>query len=108
MGWLFFNESFTLTASVFERALSVLNLIVFVSSFVQYEGLISSKGIAPAELHMAKVRRRGLTAWQYPTLCFLSTSDSTLLALHIAGRYPRSSGCSQGCPSSLPPCATAA
>ena len=82
----FFNESFTLTASLFERALAVLNCICFLSSYAQYEGLISSQGIAPAADALQRYQRRGVTFLQHPTLClYLSASDSVLFHLHLVG-----------------------
>ena len=82
----FFDESFTLTASVFERALALLNFICFLSNLVQYEGLISSHGIAPAAEALQRYQRRGVTYLEHPTLClFLSASDAVLLRLHIGG-----------------------
>ena len=85
MQW-FINEPFTLTASVFERCLALLNLICFVSSFVQYEGLISSQGLAPAAEALQRYQRRGVSFFDHPTLCFfLGASDSVLFALHVAG-----------------------
>ena len=82
----FFNESFSLAASLFERAVAVLNLICFLSSLVQYEGLIGSHGLAPAHLTLRRLHGRGITFWEHPTLChFLDASDRVLLGLHVAG-----------------------
>ena len=81
----FFNEPFQLTASLFERALAFLNLLVFLSSLSTYDGLFSSRGLSPASDTVHKMRQRGLGFLDRPTLCLLSCTDDTLLLLHVAG-----------------------
>ena len=81
----FFNEPFVLTASLFERALAILNLIVFLSSFSTYDGLYSSRGLSPATDTIHKMRQRSLSFLDRPTLCLYSCTDGTLWWLHVVG-----------------------
>ena len=81
----FANEPFVLTASLFERCLAILNILVFLSSLSTYDGLFSSRGLSPATDTIHKMRQRGLSFVDRPTLCLYSCSDTTLLALHVLG-----------------------
>jgi len=83
------GEPYTLTISMFERALALHNLIAFVSFYTQWRGLIGSKGISPAKELMQRVKERGWT-WQrrwrdLPTLAWYSCSDTALDRIQLVG-----------------------
>jgi lipase maturation factor 1 len=77
---------------LFLRLLGVIYLIAFVSLAVQVRGLLGANGILPAhelleEVHEAAAAQHwgaGAVA-RFPTLCWLSTSDSFLVGLCIGG-----------------------
>jgi hypothetical protein len=61
--------------------------VAFVSLWVQLEGLLGSRGIAPAARLLARLREwRGEDAWlERPTLLWLGASDAALHALCAGG-----------------------
>lgn len=83
---MLFNESWTLSLSLFERSLACINLLAFLSSLAQWRGQIGSTGILPAKVLVRHWRERKMTFYDRPTLCLLiSDSDNFLLALHWIG-----------------------
>jgi len=77
------------TCALFLRALGAVYFIAFVSLWVQIQGLIGSDGILPAADYLNAIRRAipdaSQRVWQFPTLCWLNTSDGFLQALCAAG-----------------------
>jgi lipase maturation factor len=71
----------------FLRLLGLIYLIAFVSFWIQVDGLIGSKGIAPAAPWLEEMRNRlGTEAYRVaPTLCWLNSSDWFLHVLCAAG-----------------------
>ena len=65
------------TRWIFLRLLAVVHLLAFLSLWVQVDGLIGSRGIAPANLLLSLARARtGVERyWRLPTLCWLNDSD---------------------------------
>jgi len=82
---MFWNQSFILTASLFERLLAITNILCFVSSFIQYRGLYSSKGILPVKETINKIFLRDIHWWEVPTICRWYHSDKVLELLHYIG-----------------------
>ena len=64
----------------FLSALGLIYLIAFVSLWIQIDGLVGTKGIAPLENYLANARAQiGLGAVSVlPTLCWISSSNSFL------------------------------
>ena len=81
----FVNEPLVLTTSLFERALAILNIIVFLSSLSTYYPLFASRGLSPASDTINKMTQRGLTFIDRPTLCLWWNTDTALLVLHLVG-----------------------
>jgi predicted DCC family thiol-disulfide oxidoreductase YuxK len=70
---------------IFLRCLGFIYLIAFLSLWTQIAGLVGSRGITPAKTSMTLVRQQmdaqriGLDRYHlFPTLCWLSSSDSYL------------------------------
>lgn len=78
---------YTLAASVFLRLLGGVFLIAFISLWVQLDGLVGSRGIAPVSELLPWVRDQlGASGYlKLPTLCWISSSDGFLNGLCIAG-----------------------
>jgi len=74
------------TRFLFLRLLGGVFLIAFVSYGLQLDGLIGSKGILPAADLMRSAHELGAGAFlRVPTLCWISSSDTFLHGLAIAG-----------------------
>jgi hypothetical protein len=84
---------FLITRWVFLRLLGVVGLCAFLSMWVQMDGLLLRKGIAPAADLVAAVRtyadEQGWSSWhrwfEFPTLAWFSASDGALTALATIG-----------------------
>ncbi len=73
---------FQVGRKIFVRALGIVFAIAFFSLAVQASGLIGEHGIAPAADFLKMVRdSAGMSAWQVPTLFWLSSSDAALLTV---------------------------
>jgi predicted DCC family thiol-disulfide oxidoreductase YuxK len=92
--WLFPDpqdkrRSYALTRSIFLRGLGVVYLVAFLSLWVQIDGLIGGRGILPAGDFLAAVRTPDGSAvgefFRLPTLCWISSTDSFLHVLTLAG-----------------------
>ena len=93
--WLFgiteLRDSYVLSRAIFLRALGLVYLAAFVSLWVQIDGLIGSRGILPANLHLAAIRAEHSelsVVWRFladPTLCWISASDGFLHFLCAGG-----------------------
>jgi hypothetical protein len=83
------SPRYFITRWVFLRLLGIIHLIAFSSFWVQMEGLIGSRGIAPANLPIEFAQQRmGLERlWKLPTLCWLNSSDWFLHLLCGAGVF---------------------
>ncbi|MDX2054257.1 MAG: lipase maturation factor family protein [Polyangiaceae bacterium] len=77
----------TLTIWVFLRCLGLVYLVAFWSLGTQVLGLVGENGLLPAGAFLRRVAQSaGASAyWQVPTLCWLSSSDTTLILLCVAG-----------------------
>ena len=74
------RRSFILSRWLFLRLLGLIFLIAFVSFWWQIDGLIGSKGLLPATEYLRFIRQNVEHCyWEYPTLCWIGSSD-TLLA----------------------------
>ena len=93
MGWeqsteIFGADSFTVAAALFLRVLGLIYLTAFVSLAVQIPGLIGQRGILPAGDFLAARRYWGFSRfWRIPTLCWLGSSDRSLLAQAWGGAF---------------------
>lgn len=76
-----------LTRWLFLRALGLIYLATFLSLGTQIVGLVGAHGIQPIrELLPAAFEHNGFGAWwQFPTLCWISTSDGFLRLLCAGG-----------------------
>ena len=78
-----------LTRRVFEAALGLVALVAFASLWVQLDGLIGPRGLAPAERFLERVRAELPEAFDrlrdVPTLAWLSASRGMLHALCAVG-----------------------
>jgi lipase maturation factor 1 len=74
------GTDYRLSAWLFLRLLAVVYLAAFTSLWVQIDGLVGSKGIAPAEafLHEAKLQYGGASYYLLPTLCWFGAGDGIL------------------------------
>jgi predicted DCC family thiol-disulfide oxidoreductase YuxK len=81
------SGTYFLTRSVFLRLLGVAYLAAFVSIAVQIDGLVGSRGIAPAAQFLAAIHERyGGEAYQLlPTLAWFDSSDTFLHVLSWGG-----------------------
>jgi hypothetical protein len=83
------RRSYALTRSIFLRGLGVVYLVAFLSLWVQIDGLIGSRGILPAGDFLAAVRTPDGSAigefFRLPTLCWISSTDSSLHLLTLGG-----------------------
>jgi predicted DCC family thiol-disulfide oxidoreductase YuxK len=72
---------------LFLRVLGVVYLAAFVSLWTQVDGLLGSDGILPAEQYLlaAKNQLGSRSYWKLPTLCWLSSSDTSLHVLCGSG-----------------------
>jgi lipase maturation factor 1 len=71
---------------LFLRFLGLIYTIAFLSLALQIKGLIGSKGILPVAEFLASQRRLGI--WRFhrvPTLCWLNSSDASLMFLSWGG-----------------------
>ncbi len=80
-------ESYALVSWVFLRGLGLIYIAAFASLGVQILGLVGSDGISPLEGYLAAARDGWGTAayGRLPTLFWLGTSDSLLIAGTVAG-----------------------
>lgn len=72
--------SYGVARCLFLRLMAVVYLIAFVSLWVQIDGLIGSRGILPVA-SWVEAGTRSLSVeryWEYPTLCWLNSSDMFL------------------------------
>ena len=83
--WLFGRSpeplSHRLTISIFLRGLGLIYLIAFISLWMQISGLVGSHGILPIGNYLEAVRGQFSSPTRYfefPTLCWLSSSDGFL------------------------------
>ncbi len=81
------RSSYFLSRSFFLRSLGVVYLIAFVSISLQIDGLVGSKGIAPAAPYLSAVHDNlGVAAyWRLPTLAWIDSSDAMLHGVCLAG-----------------------
>ncbi|MBI3829922.1 MAG: lipase maturation factor family protein [Planctomycetes bacterium] len=81
------QEDARIGAWVFLRALGLINALAFVSLWVQIEGLIGPNGILPCGEHLAALRKfyGSSVYWNFPTLCWLSSSSAMLHGLCACG-----------------------
>jgi hypothetical protein len=79
--------AFTVARWFFARALAAVFFCAFASLLVQVRGLIGKNGIAPAWAFLdAASRQLGSEAfWAVPSLCWIDSSDGTLIGLCVAG-----------------------
>jgi predicted DCC family thiol-disulfide oxidoreductase YuxK len=85
-------STYALTRNVFLRSLGVVYFVAFISLWVQIMGLCGSRGILPARTTMQEVRiycadnHIGVDRYRlFPTLCWLSASDTSLKFQCAAG-----------------------
>jgi len=83
------SPRYFITRWIFLRLLAVVHFIAFASLWVQVDGLIGSRGIAPVNLLLDIVRNRtGIDRfWKLPTLCWLNDSDWFLHLLCGSGVF---------------------
>src|SRR5215469_12208651 len=76
-----------LVRALFLRSLGLVIVCAFASLWVQIDGLIGSKGIAPAQelLRIAAARLGPEAYWRVPTLLWIDCSDATLHFLCALG-----------------------
>ncbi len=81
------RPTFFVTRWLFLKLLGGIYLIAFLSLWTQIDGLVGSNGILPAEGYLSTLREQiGFDRyWRFPTLCWLSASDSFLNLLCAAG-----------------------
>ena len=74
------RPSFSLASWLFLRLLGVVYFFAFLSLATQILGLIGQDGILPAKEFLATIDARVGTEryWFFPTLAWLSSSDTTL------------------------------
>lgn len=85
--------TFQASRFLFMRLLGLVALIAMISLWSQVDGLIGSAGILPAEAFLETVKTHVLgdtylqenMYFQFPTLCWISTSDSMLHGLCAIG-----------------------
>lgn len=87
MDRLRFSSTFGVAQSLFTRGLALVYLLAFLSWWVQVDGLVGSRGLAPMEPWLAEVKRQlGPWSWlQVPTVFLLSGSDAMLHAVCALG-----------------------
>lgn len=80
-------ETWVLSRRVFLTLLGVCYLAAFLSLSVQVQGLVGSRGIAPAAPWLARVAEIAGTSrfWRLPTLMWLSSTDAMLHLLCLGG-----------------------
>lgn len=69
------------SAWLFLRLLGAVHMISAWSLWIQYEGLIGSRGLAPSAQWMERLAANSVAWWQVPTLAWWSASDSFLAGL---------------------------
>ncbi len=75
-----------LALSLFVRLLGVIYFLAFLSLLVQVKGLFGKRGILPIRDYLALLKRLGARRVYYcPTLFWLGSGDSALLAVCFAG-----------------------
>ncbi len=79
------RPEYVLTRWIFLRATGLIYLVTFVSLWMQIGGLIGHNGILPADQYMAEAKQAfdlhgiGMDRYhQFPTLCWLNSSDGFL------------------------------
>ena len=91
LGWLrgrdLEPETHLLTRRVFLVVMAVVYLAAFVSLWVQVQGLVGSRGIAPAAKFLEEVGEiaGGARLWRVPSLLWLWSGDAALHALCAGG-----------------------
>ena len=91
LGWLrgrdLEPETHLLTRRVFLVLMAVVYLAAFVSLWVQVQGLVGSRGIAPAAKFLEEVGEiaGGARLWRVPSLLWLWSGDAALHALCAGG-----------------------
>lgn len=73
---------------LFLRALGLIFLSAFYSLLSQIHGLIGERGILPARTYFESIRSAGVGVrrfWYAPSLFWVSTSDTILIAVVVAG-----------------------
>lgn len=83
----FERPSFSLASWLFLRLMGVVYLFAFLSLATQILGLIGQDGILPAKEFLATIDARVGTEryWYFPTLAWLSSSDTMLEAMSVGG-----------------------
>jgi predicted DCC family thiol-disulfide oxidoreductase YuxK len=85
---------FRLSRWLFLRALGLVSLVAFVSFYVQYEGLVGSKGILPFAEYLDMVRENAIASgrisqfeayWKIPTVLWAGASDGAIGAVCLVG-----------------------
>src|SRR5712691_9216681 len=73
-------QTYVLASWAFLRLLGVVYVIAFASLWIQIDGLAGREGIVPVApaLEVAQNRLGIERWWQFPTLCWLATSDGFL------------------------------
>lgn len=81
------GNDYRVSAWLFLRILAVVYLAAFASLWLQIDGLIGSKGIAPAAslLQEAKLQYGQASYYLFPTLCWFDAGDWTLHCLCASG-----------------------
>ena len=81
------RSTYHLSRWLFLRLLGIIYFIAFGSIWLQWRGLIGSRGILPAADFVGAVERYlgSERFWRLPTLCWFGASDSVLNGLCIAG-----------------------
>jgi hypothetical protein len=83
----FERPSFSLASWLFLRLLGVVYFFAFLSLATQILGLMGQNGILPAREFLAMVNARvgSERYWFFPTLAWLSSSDTTLQVMSVGG-----------------------
>src|SRR5215469_8739505 len=78
--------TYALASWLFLRLLGLTYFAAFVSLAIQIRGLAGRDGLLPAAEFLTGRQNWGSTRfWRWPSLCWLSTSDGTLLLLSWGG-----------------------
>jgi predicted DCC family thiol-disulfide oxidoreductase YuxK len=81
------SRALRLTSWVFLRAIDIIYLLAFGSLLPQILGLVGSHGILPArnDLPLIAAQLGRARWWEFPTLCWLDSSDAFIRGLCITG-----------------------
>ena len=71
---------FSASRRIFAAALGVIFLIAFWSWGSQVRGLVGERGLMPVGEQLAAARAAGNSFWQHPSLCWLASGDTSLIA----------------------------